>query len=620
MKIILRPLTSIFLSTTCFITASFAASSEAFNAAYDDVEEITVTANRREQPLSEIGTSISVITNVDILQRQYNYVLDALADVPGVSIAQNGSFGGTASVFIRGAAAGNTVILVDGIQLNDPSAPDNGYNFAGLDPYNIARIEVLRGPQSVLYGSDAIGGVINVITKTGGEGLGGNIFGEYGSYDTYRGGAALFGGTQKFGYNIALSGTSTDGISSADENDGNSEKDGYNAFTLSGKLTLQPTDVFGGEIITRYGDNRGEFDSFGPIDGDNVAYFDEFMIAGRARLNQLEDRLSHTVSVEYSTIDRLSESGGVESFTAQGRRINIDYLGVYAPVKGWTITAGAQHEETKAESLDPKAFAISSLVGEIAYSKPEGLVLTGGLRFDDHDSFGAELTARLTGSYILAGTGTRILANWSEGFKAPSIFQLTFICGFCGLTEPSGDLLPEKAEAFEIGIEQYLFQEKLFFGATFFRQNTTNAIIFTFANGYQNLGRSQSKGFEITLEAEVAKNVKMQGNYTLTEAIDRTSGDPLIRQPKHALFGSLAWTPSEKFLANLSVTYNGSEIDFNNSEIDAWTRLDLRLSYDINESVTLYGRVDNLLDKEYQHVTGYGTADRSVYIGLRANF
>lgn len=620
MKIILRSLTAGFLATTCLTTLSYAAKTKDINMSNDTLEEVIVTANRRNQPLSEIGTSMSVISDADIALGQYNYVLDALADTPGVSISQNGSFGGTASVSIRGAGGDNTVILVDGVQLNDPSSPGGSYNFAGLDPYNISRIEVLRGPQSVLYGSDAIGGVINVITKTGTEGFGGNLFGEFGSYNSFRGGAALFGGTKTLGYNFTVSGTSSDGVSAADENDGNTEKDAYKAFTLSSKMTFQPKDTFGGEIIARYADNRGEFDSFEPVDGDMVSYFDEFMIAGRAKLDLLDDRFSNVVSVEYSSIDRRSETNGAESFTAEGTRVNIDYLGVYTPVKGWTITAGAQHEETKAVTTDPKSFALNSLLGEIAYTQLEGLVLTGGLRFDDHDTFGSELTARVTGSYAIKETNSRIIANWSEGFKAPSIFQLTFICDFCGLTEPTANLQPERADSFEIGIEQSLFDDNLSLSAAFFHQNAENAIIFTFAGGYQNLGRSQSKGVEISLDANIAENVSIRSNYTLTDAIDRDTGDKRLLQPKHELYGAIFWSPTTKFLANLSATYNSEEIAFGDSTIDGWIRVDLRASYNISDTLQVYGRLDNVLNKEYQHVTGYGTADRSVYVGLRTNF
>ena len=620
MKVIFVPLTTAVLSTTCLISPSFSASVENISESDANFEEVIVTANRREQPLSEIGTSVSVITDLDIERKQYSYVLDALADIPGVSISQNGSFGGTASVSIRGSSSNNTVILIDGVQLNDPSSPGNGYNFAGLDPYNIERIEVLRGPQSVLYGSDAIGGVINVITKTGGEGLGGNIFGEYGSFNTIRGGASLFGGTPKIGYNFAVSGTNTDGISSADENDGNTEKDGYKAFTLSGKITLQPTDTLRGEIITRYSDNRSEFDSFGPVDGDKVSYFDEFLIVGRVNLDLLDDRFHNIISVEYSTIDRLNESNGIESFTATGTRFNLDYLGVYTPVNDWTITAGAQHEETKAETIDPNNFVINSLLGEVAYTGLKGLTLTGGLRFDDHETFGSEVTTRFTGHYTWEETGTRFIASWAEGFKAPSVFQLTYICGFCGLTEPSSDLNPEKAEAFEFGVEQSFLDQRLTLGATFFHQNAENEIIFTFTGGYQNLGRSQSKGLEITLNAEISENITIESNYTLTDAIDRDTGDTRIRQPKHEFYGAVTWAVENGFLASLSTTYNGKELDRGNQEIDGWVRVDLRLSYDISDSIQIYGRMDNIFNKEYQHITGYGTADRSVYAGLRVNF
>ncbi len=620
MKVIFVPLITAVLSTTCLISPSFAVSDRNILESDASFEEIIVTANRREQSISEIGTSVSIITDLDIERKQYSYVLDALADVPGVSISQNGSFGGTASVSIRGSGSNNTVILVDGVQLNDPSSPGNGYNFAGLDPHNIERIEILRGPQSVLYGSDAIGGVINVITKTGTEGFGGNFFGEYGSFDTLRGGATLFGGTNKLGYNFAVSGSNTDGISSADENDGNTEEDGYKAFTLSGKVTLQATDTLRGEIITRYSDNRSEFDNYGPVDGDNVSYFDEFLIAGRFNLDLLDGQFANMVSVEYSTIDRSNKSNGIESFAAKGTRFNLDYLGVYTPVNDWTVTVGAQHEETKAETIDPNNFIINSLLGEVAYTGIKGLILTGGLRFDDHETFGSEVTARITGSYTLEETGTRFIANWAEGFKAPSVFQLTYICGFCGLTEPTANLKPEEAEAFEFGIEQSFLDQRLTLGATFFHQNAENEIIFTFTDGYQNLGRSQSKGLEVTLNAEITESLHIKSNYTLTDAIDRDTDDQRIRQPKHEFYGAVTWAAENGFMSSLSATYNGKELDRGNIEIDGWVRIDLRLSYDINDSVQIYGRMDNIFNKEYQHVTGYGTADRSVYAGVRVNF
>ena len=326
MKVILTPLSVAMLTTSIFSSPLLTSIALAKEGA---VSEIIVTANRREQPLSEIGTSISVLTDVDLVKGQYVYVLDALGSVPGVAISQSGSFGGTASVSIRGAGGDQTLVFVDGVRLNDPSSTGNGYNFANLDPHNIERMEILRGPQSVLYGSDAIGGVVNIITKSGEEDAGASVFAETGSFNTYRGGATAFGGTEKFGYNIAASGTSTDGVSSADENDGNSEKDGFEGYTLSGKLTAYPSDVIKAELIGRYSDNRSEFDSYGPIDGDKVSYTEDYLIAGRARVDLLDGDFINTFSVEHSEIERRNETAGAETLNTKGSRLSLSYLGVY---------------------------------------------------------------------------------------------------------------------------------------------------------------------------------------------------------------------------------------------------------------------------------------------------
>lgn len=589
--------------------------------AQEVVDVITVTANRREQPLSQLGTSVSVLTEADIELAQQNFILDAMEAIPGLSISQNGSFGGTASISIRGAGGNNTVLLIDGVQMNDASAPGNAYNFGSLDTTNISRIEVLRGPQSVLYGSDAIGGVINIITKTGQEGFGGKIFAEGGSFDTQRGGINVYGGNEKLGFNLSGSGAHTDGISVADENDGNTEKDGLNSFSFSGKITGQLSETVKVELISRYSDNSIKFDNYGPTDGDNVSNINEFLSAGRVYFDLFDDRFLNTLSVEYSSIDRQNLTNGVESYAAKGERINIDYIGVYEIDQNWNLTGGAQHETVKSESDSDEKFAINSVLGELAFTGIKGLVLTSGVRYDNHETFGNEITMRVTGSYNFEETGTRIIANWGEGFKAPSVFQLTYICGFCGQTEPNPDLRPERAKGFEFGIEQPLMDARLTVGATYFNLETIDAIDFDYSIGYKNINHSRSQGVELTAQAELTDTLSLTANYTYTDAKDLETGFALEREPKHLFSGSVVWLPIEGLTTSVNVTQNGAEEQsFGAGTLDAWTRVDLRASYIIYENLSIYGRVDNVLNEEYQYVLGYGTPDRSYYVGVRKTF
>lgn len=590
----------------------------------DGEDIIIVTVNRRPQPLSQVGSSVSVLTGDELEQNQQSFMIDALEAIPGVAISQNGSYGGAASISIRGAGGDRTVMLVDGVQLNDASSTGGAYNFGTLDTYNIERVEVLRGPQSTLYGSDAIGGVINIVTKSGGDGFGGKIFLEGGSFNTVRGGIGIYGGDEKLGYNLSASGFGNDGISSADENDGNTEKDGLESYNFYGKVTSSLSEIFRLEAMGRYSDNKAKFDSFGPADGDEISHVDEFSFALRGHLDLLDGRFSNIVSGEYSEIDRKNISSGLQTFEATGKRMNFDYLGVYEVSSVITASGGLQHETTKSVQASDDSFDLTSVFGELAFTGIEGLVITGGARYDDHKTFGDRTTFRVTGLYEFAQTGTRFIANWGEGFKAPSINQLTYICTFCGATEPNTDLKPEIARGYEIGVEQPMFDDRITFAATYFHLRMDDAIDFdTAQGGYVNLAKTKSSGVELNINAQLLDNVYISGNYTFTDAIDLLDNTNLPREPRHRFSGSIDWQVTSQINAVVAVTHNGDEAQNEFSPVpilDGWTRVDFKLSYEVMEDLSLYGRVDNIFNEEYQHVPGYGTPDRSFFAGIRKNF
>jgi vitamin B12 transporter len=619
-----KPSLKLALGLSTALVSLPGAAAYADEAAFDGVEEVVVTASRREQPADETGKSISVIGEAALEAQQYTFVLDALQTVPGVSINQNGSFGGVATVSIRGASSDQTVVLIDGVQVNDPSATGGGYNFAGLDPNGIERIEVLRGPQAVLYGSDAMGGVINIITKSGGEGLTGGAFAEYGSYNSLRTGANLAGGTGRVSFSLAGTYVDTDGISSAATEDGNSERDGFESVTLRGKMGIKLTDTARIELNANYIDSDKEIDGFALQgdgsyalgDTDELSKSEEYALAARGYLDLFDGRLSNVVSIEYSEIDRTNYFAGVESYGATGDRLNLDYLANFKLTDVVTLTGGAQHEEVKAASEDPEAISLDSVFGAISYVAG-GLSLSGGVRYDDHETFGGNTSVEVAAAYSFEETGTRVHATWGEGFKAPTIFQLTYFC--CGF-EPNPNLKPEQTEAWEAGIEQEAMDGKLTFGATYFDRKTQDLIIFTFTGGYQNVSRARAKGVELTLAADITETLSFNANYTYTDAKDRDADSLLARRPKHQAYAALNWTPTGKLSGTLSVTHNGRELDSGTTFVDDWTRVDLRAAYKLNDVVELYGRIDNLLDADYQQVNGYGTPGLSAFAGVRTRF
>jgi len=598
------------------------------NTGTDTPDEIVVTASRRAQNINDIGASISVLGEEALERGQYNFVVDALQTLPGVSISQSGSIGGQAAVSIRGAATAQTVIMIDGVQLNDVSSPAGGFNFGTLDPAGIERIEVLRGPQAVLYGSDAIGGVVNIITKTGGE-TGGSAFVEYGAFDTVRAGGTLSGGSEVFGFNLSASGIQSDGISKADEADGNAESDAYESYTLRGRITAKLSDTVDVEVFGSYSDSDTEIDgfSFNPVTfgfdlGDTAdrSLSEDYLIGGRLHAGMFGGKLANTLSVEYSAIDRESISS-FGTTPGKGERFNLDYLGVYTVDENWSLSAGAQHESVKAESASDERFATDSLFGVVAYAR-SGFNFSAGLRVDDHDTFGSTENAQLRAAYNFSETDTHIFANWGEGFKAPSVFQLTFDCSFCAApqTLPRVDLRPETSNAWEAGIEQSFVDGKGKLRIAYFDQKITDLIDFAFTEGYSNIAAARLKGVEASFDFAISDAISFVSNYTYTSAKDRSTDERLIRRPEGQFYAGLDWQVTEKFSSNVSVTHTGGAPDSGNQFIESWTRVDLRAAYKMSDNIELYGRIDNLFDENYQQVAGYGTPGISSFFGVRGSF
>ena len=609
-----------FLATTCLISPfliSPVASQE--NNTSKDTDVIVVSATRYEQPLSNIGSSVSVITAEDIELAQTIFLQDALVRSPGVQYNQNGTFGGVSSLRIRGAK--QVTFLIDGVQVNDASTTDGTGNYANFDVNAIDKIEVIRGPQSILYGSDAIGGVINFITKSGEEGLGGGAFAEGGSFNTFSGGGNIYGGNEQISFSLSARGITSDGISKADENDGITEPDAYRNASLYGKVTGNLSENFEIEVMARYGKARNEFDSFGPVDGDGIDHTSDYLIANRNHLTLLDGRFTNTLSLELSNSVRENEAAdGSKTEVGNGTRINFDYFGNYKINDILALSVGLQHEETKASSASEQKFNIDSFLFEISYQDIENLTLTAGGRYDNHNQYGDTFSPRITAAYYIEESGTKIFSNWAEGFKAPSIFQLTFICQFCGLTDPNVNLLPVESSGWEIGIEQELLGNDVVVGATYFDQKTTNLIDFSFTTGYDNIAEARSKGIEFFIDAKLNDMISVNGHYTFTDATNAIMGDPLPRVPRNTAFGEIRFRVIEPLFFSVSVTYNGISTDPFSPDTAAWTRADFRTSYQVNENFEIYGRVDNLFNKEYQQVFGYGTPDRSLFGGIRAKF
>ena len=585
------------------------------------LDTIVVQGSRLNQTEAEIGTSVSIITSEEIEKLGFDFALDAVATTPGVTINQNGSFGGAASVRIRGASSGQTLVLIDGVPVGDPSVTDGSFNFAYLDTENIDRIEVLKGPQSVLWGSDAIGGVVSITTKQPDENLGGSAFGEYGSFNTFRGGASIGNANDTGDFRLAATGITSDGISKADDANGNTEDDGYESSTVSarGGLNLPNKIRLDGTLL--WNDSEMDYDSYvggaqGNVgDGNETTQTESLSGNISVRVPLFDDRFENLFMVGYSDISRENFSNGVPSYDAEGDRALYRYQGTFTVDDRNKIAFGAEREETTADDQDS---AINGLFGIYEFKPVEKLTLTGGVRVDDHDEFGPETTGRVAASY--AASDQMILrASWGQGFKAPSLFQSTYVCTFCGLTEPNPNLKPETSEAFDIGLDWSSADGRAQAGITYFDQDTENMIDFSYTASYDNIALVKSTGVELYGSYQFTTWLGISGNYAYTDAEDG-NGNELSRLPEHSGDVTVSLDPEGPFSGTILVRYNGDEANTNGTTLDGWTRVDLTGRYDLTDYVELFGRVENLFDEHYQQVLGYGTPGLSGTIGLRLRY
>lgn len=582
-------------------------------------DNLIVYGVRLAQPQTEVGSSVSIITAEDIDALGFDFAVDAIAAAPGVTVNQNGTFGGTANVRIRGADTEQTLILIDGVVVNDPTSPGGGFNIARLDPGNIERIEILKGPQSTLWGTDAIGGVVNIITKRPADGFNGSVFTEYGSFNSLRAGAAITGANGTGDFRLALSGFSTDGISKADERNGNTEDDSFDSTTVAARGGLNLPAEIRLDATLLLTDGESEFDSFSfgaegnVADSDDLSETDELSASLSATIPLLDGRLENLLMAGYTDVERENFRDGTQSFFSEGDRSVFRYQGTLSIDDRNRLAFGAEREDSEANGDET---SIDGLFALYEFQPVDTLTLTGGLRSDDHERFGSETTARVAAAFNPNDRLT-VNASWGEGFKAPTIFQTTFFC--CGATAANADLKPETSEAFDVGFTYRTADARGEVGLTYFDQDTENMIAFSFTlGGYENIARTESSGVELQTGYRFTDWFRATASYAFIDASDG-SGEPLVRVPEHSGDLALHFDPDGPFRGAVLIRYNGNEPD-DNGEVDAWTRVDLSASYLLSEQIELFARVENVLDEEYQQILGYGTPGVSGSVGARLRF
>ena len=580
----------------------------------NEVDEIIVKGARIETPASNFGSSIFILNSEDIRLRGIRSAIDAISSSPGVTTKKNGSFGGVGSVRIRGASSSQTLVLVDGVPVNDASSPGGGYNFEYLDTSNIERIEVLRGSQSTLWGSDAIGGVVNIFTKSA-EDNSVNILSETGSFGLRKLNSE-FGLVSNFGkFLFLVDDTSLDGISKADRKDGNIEKDGFetNSYSFKGNTEVNNIEIKG---LLSYIKSDVEYDSFGFVtgvqDGDERSITEEFTGNLTIKFNLFGEKLENTFSFNQSDISRDYFTDNNLTFGADGDRKLYRYQGNTGFGKYNKIAFGFEKEESNV-SLDK--LSIDSLFLLYQFQPIKDLVVSAGIRNDDNKGFSSKTTRKIAAAYKIS-ENISIKSSWGEGFKVPTIFQTTFFC--CGANSANTNIRPEVSTSYDLGFD-FSLKDKFSFSLIYFKQDVNNQINFSFSlGGYENIDFVESDGFEISSNSKVSETVNLFINYSYIDSIDG-NGLRLINIPKDSGELVLTYVPSSKLSGSMALKYNGSEIS-TYGNLNSWSRVDINLFYKLNNFSEIYFRVENLFDENYQQVFGYGTPDRSGLVGIKVTF
>ena len=613
-----------------------------------NLDTVVVTATRTDQPRALTGESMSVITAADLRASQIVLVTDALAQTPGLTIVRNGGVGQTTSIGMRGALTGQTLMLIDGVRINDPSAPDGSAILADLLVNNVERIEVLRGPQSTLYGSDAIGGVVNILSQRGGAGAGQlGASAEAGSLASYRGNITAHGTDGAVEYGAAVNYYRTAGISAADARDGNTEADSYRNVGATGNIRWQLGEGLSLDVRGYYAKARSAFDGYPPPDysfQDTLEYGDDRLLAGYLGLNvrSFAGRLQNRIAVTGTSSERKNFDPTLalaEEFFATGEAQRFEYQGIVDARNSDQLSFGAETQHTKLTTGAPSSFdpnplptrgdtRVNGYYLQYQTTIVPQLTLTGGLRRDTDSDFGAHNSLKFAAAWKLRDGATLLRANYGDGFKAPSLYQL-----FSEYSNPVARLAPESARGWEAGLDQRFHDDRASASLTLFERRTNDQIDFYSCYGvdspacavrpygyYDNINRSRARGVELEVTAQLSTTVMLAGNITYLEAIDLTTQNDLARRPREMANLRINWQASSKCSLGADLGYSGARFDdsFESSSLPGYVLVNGHAAFAVNRQLQFYARVENVLDRRYQPVAGYGALPRTFAAGLRA--
>jgi len=617
-------------------------------------DPIVVTATRVATPIEQIGSSVTVITADEIARKQWHTIADALASVPGLSVAQSGGPGAQASVFTRGTNSNHTLVLIDGVKASDPSSPNGAYDFGNMLLDDVERIEVVRGPQSTLYGSDAIGGVINVITRKGGGTF--KSYGriEGGSFRTLSGAAGLHGSEGSVRYALNLAHAESDGqdITPVRLRAGAPEEnDGYRNTTLTANLGFSPSSNTELNFLSRFTEALSQLDVGSGEDADSETTARQATVRAEARGTFFDGfwrpllAISDTVHHRQNVNERQSTLGDEDHTQFNGEREKIELQNDFYLGKANILTLGVESEKETMKSSGTSVYGSSfgdfvitqntnvsarsrSLYALDQLSLGNRWHVSAGARWDDYDSFDPVVTYRVAPIYVIPETATKLKASYGTGFKAPSLFErygsspTNYGTAYTG----NPNLLPEESTGWEVGVEQAAWGGRVDSGMTYFSNRIENLIqtiyLPSFDSTTVNISQAETWGGEFFVAMRPATNIQLHVDYTYTRTQD-PAGLELLRRPRHNAKLDMEYRLTTQDRLTLEALYMGERQDIDRisglrvTDGD-YTLVNLAASTDLSRHLTLFGRINNLFNRDFEPVNGFQGLGRGLFVGIRA--
>ena len=609
-------------------------------------DPVVVTAARYEKSVSKEGKSITVVTEDEIKKSGKKTVADVLQAVAGVTISGYGSEGSAANVYLRGAKSSNAIIMIDGVRVADPMSIDKTFDIAGLMTANIERIEVVKGAMCSMYGAEASGGVINIITKKG-SGRNITITGEAGSNRTFTESVSVSESTEKSSFFFSGSHYQTDGISSAKKKDSPKfDDDSYENYSASSKLTGKITDNASVNAAMSYTEYEKGLDDGSFSDDPNRKYTSKLFSSRGEFSHSPVTWWTYKGGVSYMSFSRsdIDPEDSIDTtendvYTYKGANSGADFISTFNIFNINILTAGAELKDEKGSSTsayygyDPADYTMKDMISIFneksiltksfflhdSISIADIINLNAGARVDDHEEFGSHWTWDASASVIIPVTGTKLKASTGTGFKAPSLYQLY------DLSYGNRNLDPETTFVYDAGVYQEILGEVFSIDCTFFRQKYEDMIVWVMTDPmtygeYKNIaGKITYEGVEITSVFKPVQIISLRYGYTYQKYDTGNTGEKIYKRPAHKHAVTATVTP----LNGLDITgiylFVDERSDYLTStasiKLHSYHKFDMNIRYALNETITFTARGENLTDEDYEETYGYNTKGRSFYGG-----